>query len=89
MTAGTQKVQGFLLTFTEENHLQSLDRLEGCVAGRPMDHLSYYREQVKVYNPQGIYLTEAWAYLMTTAQVGMCGGKVIVSGSWHSPEKEG
>lgn len=84
MTPGEQKVQGFLLTFTDKNHLESLDSLEGCVAGRPIDDFSYYRELVKIYNPQGVYLAEAWAYFMTTAQVKMCGGQWEASGIWHS-----
>lgn len=83
MTPGNQRVEGFLLTFANQAYLASLDELEGCTARQPRDSLSYYRQMVSIYNQEGDYLTEAWAYFMTQKQVKLFGGTFEPSGCWR------
>lgn len=83
MTPGNQKIEGFLLTFADENHLYFLDELEGCINGQPIDNSGYYRQQVDIYHPSEEYLARAWAYFMTAEQVKLLGGQLEVSGCWR------
>ena len=81
---GNQRVEGFLLSFNNDTHLQSLDELEGCSPNQPRDNFSYYRQWVTVYTLQGDFLAHAWAYFMNPQQVKLLGGTLEVSGCWSA-----
>jgi len=82
ITPGNQRVEGFLLNFNDDAHLQSLDELEGYSPNQPGDNFSYCRQWVRVDNPQGDFLCQAWAYFMNPQQVKLLGGTLETSGCW-------
>ena len=82
MTEGENKVKGFVLTFSNSNILNSLDRLEGYQPQRASDLNEYYRRIVPVYNLDDEYIDRAWAYFMTLNKVKQYRGTIITSGWW-------
>lgn len=84
MTEGNSKVQGMLLSFSDGQILQSLDRLEGYQSGRAAHLNEYYRLCVAVYGLDDRLINQAWAYYMTPAQVKQYQGIKLTSGSWTS-----
>jgi len=83
MTRGTEKVQGFLLTFAQEEALADLDRLEGYQQGRSPAENEYDRQKVPVYSLDGSFLTEAWTYFMSANRVKEKGGVLVPSNWWQ------
>lgn len=82
MTAGKSKVIGFLLTFSNEEILASLDRLEDYSSQRSPENNEYERQKILVYDLSGEPLGEAWSYIMTTSKVKQLKGILVPSGWW-------
>ena len=84
MTEGENKVTGFVLTFSDSDILNTLDRLEDYQAQRAADLNEYYRRLVTVYNLDDEPIDKAWAYFMTLDKVKQYRGTIITSGCWNS-----
>ncbi len=82
MTEGKAKVEGYLLTFADENVLEQLDRLEDYHPLRSLDENEYLRQRIPVYTIAGEGLGEAWGYQMTLENVHKYHGKLLPSGWW-------
>ncbi len=82
MTRGEGKVQGFLLTFTNNLVLSELDFLEGYDPLRLPEFNDYQRCKIMVYDFEDQPLEEVWGYLMTWEKVQSLGGVLIPSGWW-------
>ena len=81
MTAGKNKVRGYLLVFDDLSVLDDLDRLEGYQ--EPESSLNLYnRKLATVYSLENEFLATAYAYFMTQSQVNKCGGTLVESGLW-------
>lgn len=83
MTSGNSPVHGFLLSFTDARILAQLDLLEDYDPQRPVTENEYYRQLIEVYDEALTSLGNAWAYLMTPAQVNSFGGVPLPSGRWE------
>ena len=86
MIAGHGKVEGFLLTFSDQSILTNLDRLEGYQSERAPELNEYQRQKIIVYDTSRKPLGEAWAYFMTFEKVKSLGGLRIPSGWWTEDE---
>lgn len=73
MIAGNSPIYGHLLTFSDDSILESLDELEDYQSDRvSIENLAdnlYNRQQIEVFDIQGMSLGKAWAYFMTSIQV--------------------
>jgi len=83
MTAGTQTVHGFLLSFDDPTILTRLDTLEDFVSGRSPEQNEYQRELITVFSSEGQSLGDAWTYLMHPNRVQQLGGILIPYGVWR------
>ncbi len=93
MTLGDSLVYGYLLFFTDLGVLSELDELEGYQHTRAASENLYYRQQIKIYDPQGRRggaepisqksLGFAWSYLMTPKQIYQLRG-ILQSDGWWS-----
>lgn len=82
MTPGNFLVHGFLLSFTDPHILAQLDLLEDYDPQRPVTENEYYRQLIEVYDEAQTSLGNAWAYLMTPAQINFFGGVLLPNGEW-------
>jgi gamma-glutamylcyclotransferase (GGCT)/AIG2-like uncharacterized protein YtfP len=82
MIAGDDKVEGFLLTFTDESVLIKLDKLEGYDSEKIPEKNYYQRQKIIVYDTNNNSLGKVWAYLMTFAKITSLNGVLIPSGWW-------
>ena len=83
ITHGSDKVSGWVLTFTDISALSNLDQLEGFDAsGRSGDNL-YDRQVVTASTKSGEAL-QAYVYVMTPEKVESIGGQHIPAGIWTS-----
>ena len=82
MTEGKNKVWGVLLSFTDPQILENLDRLEGYQAQRAAYLNEYYRALVPVYDVGNSQIGEAWAYYMSSSRIRQHRGLRLNSGSW-------
>ncbi|WP_236738930.1 gamma-glutamylcyclotransferase family protein [Chroogloeocystis siderophila] len=82
MTAGENRVQGFVLSFADAEILTHLDLLEDYNPHRPIKENEYYRQQIDTYNLDLTFLTSAWAYFMTLKQVDHFGANLLPDGWW-------
>ena len=82
MTTGKNKVWGVLLSFTDPQTLESLDRLEGYQSQRAAHLNEYYRALVPVYDVCNSQIGEAWAYYMSLSKIRQDRGLKLNSGSW-------
>jgi gamma-glutamylcyclotransferase (GGCT)/AIG2-like uncharacterized protein YtfP len=82
MIAGNKKVEGFLLTFTDESVLKNLDYLEGYEPDGIPDKNDYQRQEISVYDRHNKSLGKAWAYFMSGKKVQDLGGVLLPSGWW-------
>lgn len=82
MTKGTAKVEGFLLTFVDEEVLIGLDRLEGYDERRSPHENEYERRRVPIYDLDGNFLAEAWTYFMSLDKIKGKKGIRVSSGYW-------
>lgn len=81
-TSGSQKVKGFLLIFTDEEILESLDQLEDYHPQRSPQDNEYERQKIPVYDLCDKPLGEAWGYVMALEKVQQLGGVLVPSGWW-------
>ncbi|MBK1988019.1 gamma-glutamylcyclotransferase [Sphaerospermopsis aphanizomenoides BCCUSP55] len=84
MTPGDGTVHGYLLSFTDSKLLTALDDLEDFESKRPMSENPYNRQLIEVFEPTGLSLGWAWAYLMTLEKVNQLGGIPQLDGCWNS-----
>lgn len=84
MTPGNNKVQGFLLSFTDSTILFELDQLEDYKPNRPLQENNYDRKLIEIFDRLEQPLGTAWAYFMTPEDVKTRGGIFIPSGCWTS-----
>jgi gamma-glutamylcyclotransferase (GGCT)/AIG2-like uncharacterized protein YtfP len=82
MTPGDREVHGFLLTFTDNEILHHLDRLEDYNPHRYPEQNEYNRQLIETFNLSGQPLATAWTYLMTREQVQRQGGIFLPSAWW-------
>jgi gamma-glutamylcyclotransferase (GGCT)/AIG2-like uncharacterized protein YtfP len=82
MTTGKSKVMGFLLTFSNEEILESLDELEDYSSQRSPQDNEYERQKILVYDLTEEPLGEAWSYVMTLKKVEQLKGVLVPSGWW-------
>ncbi len=82
LTVGDNQVRGVLLTFSNSDILDSLDRLENYRADRALELNEYYRTLVPVYTLRDEFLGKAWCYLMTMEKARQYHGKAIAEGWW-------
>ena len=84
MTVGNNRVEGYLLSFSDREILADLDYLENYSENRSAQLNDYYRQQVPVYSLSNESLGTAWCYLMSLEKVTLYQGKLLSSNSWHS-----
>jgi gamma-glutamylcyclotransferase (GGCT)/AIG2-like uncharacterized protein YtfP len=84
ITVGINKVKGYLLSFSSNNILISLDCLENYQENRASKYNDYYRQKVFVYSFSDRYLGTAWCYLMTQKKVAEFQGQPLNSDRWYS-----
>ena len=82
MTVGTEKVQGYLLTFADESNLVELDELETFDSQRLPENNEYQREMIPIYDLEDRSLGKAWGYLMNLKKIEAFGGIFLPSGWW-------
>jgi gamma-glutamylcyclotransferase (GGCT)/AIG2-like uncharacterized protein YtfP len=82
LTVGDNRVRGVLLTFSDSNILDSLDKLEDYQPQRALELNEYYRTLVPVYGLQDEFLGKAWCYLMTVEKVKQYRAMAIANGWW-------
>jgi gamma-glutamylcyclotransferase (GGCT)/AIG2-like uncharacterized protein YtfP len=87
MTEGNNRVQGYLLSFSDTDILNSLDRLEDYHPNRSFDLNEYYRREINVYLSSGELLATAWSYFMSEAKIKQFKGIFLPSGCWTSTIK--
>jgi gamma-glutamylcyclotransferase (GGCT)/AIG2-like uncharacterized protein YtfP len=83
MTVGTEKVQGYLLTFADESNLVELDELETFDPQGLPENNEYQREMIPIYDLEDRYLGQAWGYLMDLEKIETFQGVFIPSGWWQ------
>ncbi|MBD2293323.1 gamma-glutamylcyclotransferase [Anabaena sphaerica FACHB-251] len=84
MTLGDGKVHGYLLYFADSAILTALDDLEDYDSTRPTSKNLYNRQSIEIFEPIGLSLGWAWAYLMTPEKVDRFGGIPQMDGCWNS-----
>jgi gamma-glutamylcyclotransferase (GGCT)/AIG2-like uncharacterized protein YtfP len=72
MTLGTVPIQGYILTFTDAEILLLLDDFED----------EYERQLIDTFTLDAQFLTQAWAYLMSIAQINQLKGIPVLDGNW-------
>jgi len=75
-------VEGYLLTFLDDNWLQKLDDLEDYQEGRDEQLNGYQRCLITVYNASKMPISDAWAYFMSFPRVKSLNGVYLPSGNW-------
>lgn len=82
MTLENSQVQGYLLSFADLEILSHLDELEDYQPHRHLSENLYNRQQIEIYNLQGLSLGFAWVYLMSPERVSQLGGIPEADGWW-------
>ncbi|MDZ8053292.1 MAG: gamma-glutamylcyclotransferase [Aulosira sp. ZfuVER01] len=82
MTLGNSQVQGYLLSFADLDILSQLDQLEDYQPHRDLSENLYNRQQIGIYNLQGLSLGFAWVYFMSLERVSQLGGIPQADGWW-------
>jgi len=82
MTVGTEKVQGYVLTFADESNLVELDELETFDPQGLPENNEYQRKMIPLYDLEDQYLGQAWGYLMNLEKIEAFEGVFIPSGCW-------
>lgn len=89
MTEGSNRIQGYLLTFDDPEMLTLLDEFEThepelLIPFAPTQNCDYTRHSVEVFDLDGRSLGKAWTYLMTEAQIKCLQGVRLTTGSWSA-----
>ncbi|MEA5502526.1 gamma-glutamylcyclotransferase [Halotia wernerae UHCC 0503] len=82
ITPGEYFVHGYLLSFADLNILDALDKLEDYQPTRQMSANLYSRQEVEIYDHQGLPLGQAWVYFMTIERVYQLKGILQPNGWW-------
>jgi gamma-glutamylcyclotransferase (GGCT)/AIG2-like uncharacterized protein YtfP len=95
MTPGSTLVHGFVLSFTNQESLDLLDRFEQhdpeefsrYASNLAINQNQYRRQKIEILDQNQNRLEPAWAYLMAAEQVKRLGGILLPDGKW-SYEKQ-
>ncbi|MEB3311851.1 MAG: gamma-glutamylcyclotransferase [Snowella sp.] len=82
MTAGQDKITGYLLTFADQSVLAELDELETYDPQVKPEQNEYQRQLIPIYDLEDHYLGEAWGYVMTPEKIKAFQGMYLPSGCW-------
>ncbi|MBD2163122.1 gamma-glutamylcyclotransferase [Calothrix membranacea FACHB-236] len=82
MTLEDSQVQGYLLSFKDSKVLSQLDNLEDYQPQRQISENLYNRQEIEIFNLQGLSLGWAWAYFMSPDRVQQLGGILQPDGWW-------
>jgi gamma-glutamylcyclotransferase (GGCT)/AIG2-like uncharacterized protein YtfP len=82
LSAGSDQVWGYLLTFKDPRNLGDLDPLEDYQPSRAPSENEYQRRLSPVYRPNHRFLSLAWVYTMTQATVRGYQGRYLPAGEW-------
>ncbi|MBD2353972.1 gamma-glutamylcyclotransferase [Tolypothrix sp. FACHB-123] len=82
MTLENSQVQGYLLSFAELGILTQLDELEGYQPHKSMVENLYNRQEIEIFDLQGLSLGLAWVYFMLPQRVHQLGGIPQPDGWW-------
>jgi gamma-glutamylcyclotransferase (GGCT)/AIG2-like uncharacterized protein YtfP len=74
MIKGNSQIKGFLLSFEDDQVLETLDQLEDDF---------YDRLLIPVYSAREEKLSDAWAYITTPEQIKLLAGILVPSGWWQ------
>ncbi|OUL20434.1 gamma-glutamylcyclotransferase [Nostoc sp. 106C] len=69
MTLENSQVQGYLLSFADLEILDQLDELEDYQSHRNLSENLYNRQQIEIYDLQGLSLGFAWVYFMSPERI--------------------
>jgi gamma-glutamylcyclotransferase (GGCT)/AIG2-like uncharacterized protein YtfP len=83
ITEGEGKVEGYLLTFFDDQVLANLDNLEDYHPDNSPEQNGYQRRLIMVYNVSEKPLGNAWAYFMEFEKIQALKGVLVPSGCWH------
>lgn len=83
LVKGEELVEGYLLTFVDDNWLAKLDDLEDYQEGRDDKFNGYHRRLITVYNPFKMPISQAWAYFMTFERVKSLNGVLMPIGGGY------
>jgi gamma-glutamylcyclotransferase (GGCT)/AIG2-like uncharacterized protein YtfP len=86
MTAGTDCVYGYLLSFDDPKILLNLDELEDYQPDRSDDENEYIREKIETFSPERQPLGLAWVYRMTPEMAERLNGILLPHGQWMGRE---
>ncbi|QIR37557.1 gamma-glutamylcyclotransferase [Tolypothrix sp. PCC 7910] len=82
MTLEDSQVQGYLLSFKDSKVLSQLDNLEDYQPQRQISENLYNRQEIEIFNLQGLSLGWAWTYFMSPDRVQQLGGILQPDGWW-------
>ncbi|MBD2335384.1 gamma-glutamylcyclotransferase [Calothrix sp. FACHB-156] len=82
MTLEDSQVQGYLLSFADLKILSQLDELEDYQPQRQISENLYNRQEIEIFNLQGLSLGLAWVYFMSPDRVQQLGGMLQTDGWW-------
>ncbi|NJL11168.1 MAG: gamma-glutamylcyclotransferase [Calothrix sp. SM1_7_51] len=88
MTSGDSPVWGYFLEFADGEVLTLLDELEDYQPTRQKSENLYNRQELEIYDQQGLSLGKAWVYLMTQELVNQLGGIHLPNGWWDKRAAE-
>ncbi|OUL34196.1 hypothetical protein BV372_14725 [Nostoc sp. T09] len=84
MTLENSQVQGYLLSFAELEILNQLDQLEDYQPHRHLSENLYNRQEIEIYDLQGLSLGFAWVYFMSPTKISQLRGIPQADGWWSS-----
>lgn len=84
MTAGSHPIYGSVLCMNHPSILRTLDDLEDYDPERPSDENEYIRQEIEVFDHQGLSQGYVWAYVMDVNKALDLGGTILPQGLWRS-----
>ncbi|OUL19361.1 hypothetical protein BV378_33450 [Nostoc sp. RF31YmG] len=82
MTLENSQVQGYLLSFADLEILDQLDELEDYQSHRNLSENLYNRQQIEIYDLQGLSFGFAWVYFMSPERITQLKGIPQADGWW-------
>jgi gamma-glutamylcyclotransferase (GGCT)/AIG2-like uncharacterized protein YtfP len=86
MTAGSDRIYGFLLSFSDTKILEKLDDLEGYNPIESPDRNEYDRTQIEVFDAENplLSLGWVWVYQQSLDRIQALGGILLPHGCWQA-----
>ena len=84
MTAGNQPIYGSVLYMDNPSILPILDDLDDYDPERPSYKNEYIRQEIEVFDYQGLSQGYVWAYVMDLDKALDLGGTILPQGLWQS-----